>query len=1021
MKRNATILTLFLMLFALYSFGQITVTGQVISSEDNLGVIGANVILKGTTTGTAADFDGNYTIEVPDENAILEFSFIGMQSQEVTVGSQSIINVTLSPDAELIEEVVVIGYGSIKKNDITGSVSVIDAKMIDQLKPIQVQEALQGTMAGVNVTQQSGAPGAGLDIRIRGIATNGNSKPTVIIDGYEGDLSILNPADIKSITVLKDAQAAIYGTRGANGVIIITTNQGTRNTPLKIGINSSYGVQEASRRIPLLNATEYAVLLNESYAASGQDLPFPNVAGLGQGTDWQDQLFSQEPIFNNDISISKGSENMSFVLSASNIDQSGIIGGDKSGFNRSTARLNMGADLTSWLKLNTSLAYTHINRKSINEFGLGSVLFNALNMPSTLPVFDSEGNYFLAPSNLGIEIINPLAQIANTYNDYNLNKINGNVALETSITSKLKVTTRIGFNKANTNERVFSKIVDYGGKVFDITRSSVTQSRDNFNDYTFDAFLTYSTSINDKHNLSATIGTSAFREWGNTLDASGFDIPNNSWDFADLSLANGVSQQKPNNTSIWDQRTLAYFSRIQFDYAGKYLASAMLRRDASTKFGSENAVAYFPSLTLGWLVSNENFFSSNKIEQVKLRASYGLLGSDRIGNFLYNSLLSGEATYVFDGQLVNGRATGVLPNTAVKWEASEKFDVGLDVSLFNNRINITADYYNEKRKDLLIPSIPVSGILGTAAPGSDNPTINAGTVVNNGLEFAVTVKGGRASKFGYSVNYNITTINNEVTRVDNGTGFYSGGGFGVGQPAPARMEVGFPLGYFFGYKTDGLFQNQTEVEAHPSQQALGAIASPGDIRFVDINGDGVLDDNDRTNLGDPIPDFTMGLNLSLTMKSFDFLAYAFSSIGNDVVRNYERVQPNVNKTRSALARWTGEGTSTTVPRLTNAATANTIFSDYYVEDGSFLRLQRLQLGYTLPPAIAEKIRTQKLRIYVSVSNLFTLTEYSGYDPVSLRGPNDENGEPVTSPLGIGFDYGVYPQARTYIVGLNLNF
>jgi len=1012
MKRIITLTTLLSMFVVSFSISQVTITGQVISADDQLGVIGANVIEKGTNNGTAADIDGNYSITVLNENAVLEFTSIGMEPQEITVGSQRVIDIVMAGDAELIEEVVVIGYGSIKKEDVTGSVAVIDQKTISDLKPVQVQEALQGTMAGVNVTQQSGAPGAGLDIRIRGVGTNGNFRPTVIIDGYEGDISILNPADIKSIVVLKDAQAAIYGTRGANGVILVTTNQGTRNTPLQIGFNSSYGIQEAARKIPLLNATEYAVLLNESYAANGQQLPFKNVSDLGQGTDWQDQLFTQEPLFNSDISISRGTENMSFVLSGAHIDQSGIIGGNKSEFKRSNARLNMGADLSDWLKLNTSLVYTHINRKSINDFGLASVLFNALNMPSTLPVFDSEGDFFLAPSNLGIEIINPLAQVANTFNDYDLNKINGNVGLVAQVHPKLSVTTRIGFNKANTEGRSFSKIVDYGGKVFDVARSSVNQSRDNFNDYTFDAFMTYATSISDRHNFSATIGTTAFREWGNTFSASGFDVPNNDWAFADISLANGVSEQKPNATSIWDQRTLSYFSRLQFDYDGKYLASAMLRRDASTKFGPDNSVAYFPSLTLGWIVSNENFFNSGVFEQFKVRASYGLLGSDRISNFLYNSLLSGEATYVFDGRLAQGRATGILPNTNVKWEQSEKLDVGIDLSLFNNRINITADYYNESRKDLLIPFIPVSGILGTSAPGSANPTINAGTVVNNGFEFAIGVKGGRASKFGYSINYNITTINNEVTKVDNGTGFYAGGGFGVGQPLPARMEEGFPLGYFYGYETDGIFQNQTEVEAHPSQQALGATASPGDIRFKDVNGDGVLNADDRTYLGDPIPDMTMGLNISLNMKSFDFIAYAFSSIGNDIVRNYERVQPNVNKTRQSLDRWTGEGTSNTVPRLTTAATTNNVFSDYFVEDGSFLRLQRIQLGYTLPQAISDKIRTKNLRIYVSVNNLVTLTEYSGFDAVALPGG---------SPLGVGFDAGVYPAARTYIAGLNLNF
>lgn len=399
------------------------------------------------------------------------------------------------------------------------------------------------------------------------------------------------------------------------------------------------------------------------------------------------------------------------------------------------------------------------------------------------------------------------------------------------------------------------------------------------------------------------------------------------------------------------------------------------------------------------------------IDMLKLRLSYGILGSDKISDYQYISQLNGEGTYVLDGVLVNGTAVGASPNPAIKWEESEQFDVGADLKLFNNRLDINTDYFIKNTNNLLISNIPVSGILGVAAPGAAGPTVNAGTVKNSGFEFAIGTRGEIAKGFTYDVNYNLTTLKNEVLEVNNGSGFVEGGGFGVGQPLPARMEVGLPIGYFYGYKTDGIFQNQAEVDAHPSQSALGAEASPGDIRYVDVNGDKKIDSNDRTNIGDPIPDVTMGLNLSLKFKGFDFIAYAYASIGNEMVRNYERTQPNVNKLSYTLDRWTGSGTSNEVPRVTTAATSNNVFSEFYVEDASFIRLQNLQLGYTIPEKLTEKIKIKSLRFYGSISNLFTLTNYTGYDPAASSG----------APIGGGFDSGFYPAARTYTFGLNLNF
>jgi len=1008
-KLQFSLLILFVSLGVLAQ--ETTIEGVVTDASDGLPLPGATVVLQGTTRGTITDLDGYYQITIP-ENSILEFAFVGMQTQEVSVEGQSEINVMLDADITGLEEVVVIGYGTVKKKDVTGAVSIVDTKTIENLRPVKVEQALQGTMSGVNVTTQSGAPGAGLDIRIRGISTNGDASPVAIIDGYQGDLNTLNPNDIATITVLKDAQAAIYGTVGANGIILITTKQGRKNTPTRVSFNSSFGLQETTRKLPVLNAKEYAVLLNEAYAANGQSLPYPDITGYGEGTDWQNEMFSRAPIISNDLSLSGGSEKIIYSLSASDLRQEGIIGGDKTGFKRKTARASLGADIYKWLKFNSSITYTNINRKSINDFGLASVLFNALNMPSTVPVYDVNGDYFLAPANLGIEIINPLAQIDNTYNDYNLNKINGNFGLDFQVTENIKATTRIGFNTTNTLFKEFSKIVDYGGKVFDITRSSIFQEKENFNDYTFDAFVTYDKSFSEQHHVIGTLGTTVYKTWGNNLNATGFDVPNNSWNFADIGLANGLNTAKATGSWTYDQRRLSYFTRLQYDYMGKYLVSAMLRRDASTKFGPDNSVAYFPSATLGWIISDESFMQGYEwIDLVKFRLSYGILGSDKIEDYQYISQLTGEAMYVLDGVLVPGKAIGANPNPSIKWEQSEQFDIGFDTKFLRNRIDMSADYFIKTTNNLLIGSIPVSGIFGVHAPGAAGPTANAGTVRNSGFEFAIGYRGSIAEDIGYRLNFNLTTLNNEVLEVDNGSGFVEGGGFGVGQPLPSRMEVGYPIGYFYGYETDGIFQDQAEVDAHPDQTALGAAASPGDIRYKDLTKDGIINSDDRTNIGDPIPDIIMGLNFTMQYKGFDFVLYVYAPLGGQMVRNYERTQPNANKLAKTLDRWTGNGTSNTVPRVTTAATANNVFSDYYVEDASMLRIQNIQLGYTFPESITEKARIDDLKLFVGINNLLTMTRYIGYDAAASSG----------DPIGGGFDSGFYPVSRIYTVGLNLNF
>jgi len=1016
MKSNY--LLIYFMLLSAFGFAQNDIGGIVNDAVSRAPIPGVNVQVKNTTIATSTDFDGKFLLKNVPAGSVLEFSYLGFKNaQYVAPNSKATITINLKEDIQSLEQVVVIGYGNQKKKDVTGSIGLLSGATMEKLRPIKAEQALVGTLAGVNVTQQSGAPGATLDIRIRGVASNLDNSPLVIIDGNISDMSVINPSDVESYTVLKDAQAGIYGVRGANGVLLIKTKSGKKNSAATFSYNTYLGMQETSKKMKLLNATEYALLLNESYANNGKPLPYTNVSGLGQGTDWQDEVFGKSvPIISHDLSVSGGSDKITYSLSGSHMYQEGIVGGDKADFRRNTLSANLTAELTSKLKLQSSFNYSHINRDSFNEGAVGSVLFNAINMPATLKPRDENNDFTLVPSTpgFGIEVINPLAQIDNTFNDYNINKIFGNVSLDYSLFKDLVFTGRIGFNTSNAEERIFAKMVNYGGKVFDVGRSRVDQNTFNYNSYNLDLYLTYKKTLAERHNVAFTLGTASTKDWGNKLFASGYDVPNNSWEFADLALATGVSTGGARDVRAenYDQRLNSYFARLQYDFDGKYLLSGFVRRDSSSRFGPDNAVAYFYGATAGWVVTNENFLKdSNILNFLKFRGSYGVLGNDKIDDDRYLAALKGEATYVFDDLLVNGTAIGVLANPAVKWEQSRKFDVGVDLKMFNNKVDITSDYFIDTRSDLLIGGLQVSGISGAAAPGSGPPVVNAGSTRNKGFEFAIGYTDKIGKDFTFGINYNFTTIKNVVTEVNNESRYVQSGNFGIGQQPIARMEEGQSIGYFYGLQTDGIFQNAAEVAAHPSQVALSPNTAPGDIRYRDLNGDGVINFDDRTKVGSPLPDYTMGFNLDFKYKSVDFAVYTYASVGNDMVRNYERSVTDVNKLNYVLDRWTGEGTSNSVPRVTTGATANDLFSDYFVEDASFFRIQNIQLGYTLNPEFTKKAYITKLRLYASVNNVYTFTKYKGFDPSATNG----------AAIGGGIDYGFYPIPRTYMFGLNLNF
>lgn len=1014
MRKNVNLLLL-TFLFTIASIGQtLNVTGVVKDATTGEVLPGVSISIKGTTLGTETDFDGLYSIKV-DKGATLVFNYLGYQKKEVVV-NESTINVSLSESAETLDEIVVIGYGTQTKKEVTGAVTVVGSATIEDLKPTRIEQALQGQVAGVNITQNSGSPGAASNIRIRGVSTNGDSRPLILLDGRViEDLSVVNPSDIESINILKDAAAGIYGVRAANGVILVTTKNGRKNTEFKSMLNIEGGLQQTTRKIPLLNATEYALLANEAFAANGESLPFPNITGLGRGTNWQDQAFETAPTYSIDYSLNKGTEKSTYSLGLSVLSQDGIVGGAKSNFNRRNARFNFNTDILENLKFTSSTIYTNTNKKNLIENTLGSVLFNAVNMPPTTPVFDANGNFSQPPvTGTGIEVANPLAQVDQAQNRTWVNKISGSYGLNYKFLDYFSAETRFQANYSVSNANTFNQIFSYGnGNVFNVDQSTFVDFKQSFFDYTFDAFLKYERVYKDVHDVKAMIGTSVFKTTGRfetilTSNATGTNL-NDVVLGAPVLNGNGLEIFRNNNNGSnlsFDSRLLSYFARLQYAYDGKYLFSAVIRRDGSSNFGPKNKFGYFPTASVGWVASEEDFLKDSKlISFLKLRASYGIIGNDRIGGFRFVSVLNGEAEYVFNNQLAQGLAIGPIANPEVRWEQQKPLDIGVDVELFN-KVNITADYFRKTTDDLLVAA-QTSGIIGVAAPGSSVPFINAGSVVNKGFEFSIGYKEVVNEDFNFNINYNFTTLDNEVTFVGNQTGIIEGGSFGVGQEPPSRMEAGFPIGYFYGYKTNGLFQTQADVNAHATQTN----AAPGDLRFVDVNGDGVITPDDRTYIGDPIADLTMGLNLSFNYKNFDFNAYAFASLGNEIVRNYERNLPLTNRPTYYLDRWTGPGTSNSFPRVTTGATGNTLFSDFYVEDGSFLRLQSLQLGYSFSDSVLEKLQFDKLRFYVRASNLFTLTKYRGFDPTTSNG----------SPIGGGIDQGFYPNPRTFFFGMNVNF
>ena len=994
-----------------------SLSGSVTDANTNDALPGVNVIVKNTTNGTNTDFNGNFSLNDVKSGDVLVFSYIGYQTLEYTVSSSFNVSISLEEDVEALEEVVLLGYVSQKASNISGAVTTVDGESVAKLKPVRVEDALQG-QAGINVIA-SGAPGSKPTVLIRGISSYSGNDPLVIVDGINltlDDMASLDPNNIESISVLKDASTtALYGVEGGNGVILITTKGGKRNQETQFSFDSSYGQQSVEKTIAVLNATEYAAILNEGSVASGGTVIFNNLLGLGSGTDWQKEVLRTDaPIIQNNFSARGGSESVSYYLATGYTSQEGILyGEDKSFFDRFNFTTNVDVDLTD--KLTARVYNTYSNEKGS---GLGDVLFNALNMSPTTPVYDANGNFGIS-NTITQEVKNPLAQISNSYNESNVNKITGKVELEYDVFKDFSITGRLGYNYVDIKDKSFSPLVYYGAGhnqtnalpdgspivSVDPATGESTQTHNRVNEgsveyfrYNFEVLGNYSFSVDNEHNFSVFAGFSMTKNTGQGLYGSAVDVPFNSWKFADISSATGT--QEFQTTSSWNSvgRKISFMARAEYDYNEKYLASFTLRRDGSTSFGENNKFGYFPSASLGWVMSNEDFFESEAVNFFKVRASYGIVGNDNISPQF--ATISTFPKYTFGDNITAGSTLLAIPNLDVSWENQVQMNVGFDLRMFDSKVSLAFDYFEKSTEDLLF-NPTLSLYLGTPV----YPAANIGSTETTGIDINLGYSNDFSDNVSLNTSVSFTTADNMVTEIANGDKYIWGAGYGIPYKNLTQFREGESPGIFWGYKTNGIFQNQGEVDAHATQPN----AQPGDIRFVDVDGNGVINADDRTKIGDPFADFTLGWNLNLNVYNFDLSVFTYGSFGNDVYRAYERNLNYTNKFARVLDRWTGEGTSNTEPRYAFVdGNNNTRASDRYVEDGSFIKIKNVQLGYNFD--LNESSAFDSVRLYLQGKNLLTITDYTGYDPEMSGGV-----------LGSGIDRGNYPTPRIVSVGLNVKF
>ena len=1039
MKRRSTLFFLIALYFFVPFFShaqEFQATGKVISKADGLPLPGVSIVLKGTDRGTTTDIEGNFRIMVPEAGAVLVFSLIGMETQTVTVKDRNHINISLAEGTTSLNEVVVVGYGTQKKSVVTGAITSIKATELETMPVNNITQSLQGRTSGLTIAQSSGQPGEAATVRLRGITSfrEGASNPLWVVDGIvvdNGGINYLNQDDIESIEVLKDAASqAIYGTRAAAGVILVTTKKGKEGS-IQMNLNSQFGTSAPARKLDLLNATQYATLRNEAFAGTvanaNNAVPFPDPVSYGAGTDWQDAIFNSSAFRqNHTFNISGGSPKSTFYSSFGYLDQEGIVATEISRYKRLNVRLNSVHKVFNWLSIGQDLGYAH--NKSIgigntnSEFG--GPLSSAIHLDPITPLIETDPTvaatydprsrrdasgfpYGISPY-VGQEMTNPLAYISNRLGNYTWgDNFIGSVYAEVTPIENLKVRSSFGGKLAFWGTETFTPEFYLNSSNINATTQFFRENNNRI-DWNLSNTITYSRTIQD-HSFTVLVGQEAYLENRTRMNNVRFDgIPATTFEQASFNFKVPPTQRISDASEGVEHTVTSLFARINYNYNEKYLVEGVIRRDGSSRFGSNNRYGLFPSFGLGWVPTKESFWPANDIiDFLKIRGSYGVVGNDNIGDLAYISTIgSGRNAALGTEGFYNGFSPNAPANPDLRWEETKSFNIGFE-AFFLDDFNITFDVYKKKTTDLLQnPRIPF--YVGAIA----NPAANVADMENSGVELELGWN-KTLGEIRLGFNGNISTLKNKVTALQSGE-LYSEAEAASFQNAGQITRTFLNQGYnqFFGYRKDGIFQTQEEIDSYvgPKGKILPN-AKPGDFKWIDTDQDGDVDEQDRVVLGSPYPKSSFGLTANIGWRGFDMMIFGQGVAGNKIFSGLRRFGITTSNWQTeALGRWTGPGTSNTYPRLSDDDPNQNLSrpSDFYLKNGSYFRIKVLQIGYSLPKAIISKAHLSKARVYLMGENLVTFTKYGGYDP--------EIGGNV-----MGVDRGVYPQARSFFVGLNVGF
>ncbi|NSL85626.1 TonB-dependent receptor [Chitinophaga sp. Mgbs1] len=977
----------------------ISVFGKITDALTSEPLTGASVKLKGTTKGVTTDAKGNFSLQLPDGGGILVISFIGYETIERNVSQAGELNITLKPKAVQTEELVVVGYGTQKRGNVTGSVSSVRMSTLSANVSKNISSAIQGRVPGVSVEASSGAPGSGLNITIRGLSTLGNNAPLYIVDGiFVNSIDGVSPNDVESIEVLKDAAtASIYGSRAANGVVIVTTKGGRKEAPPKVEIDSWFGVQSIPKRMSLLNGEQWTKLMSDNITG----IPVYN----GINTDWQDAIFRQATITRTNLNLSGGSKNFTYNVSGGYLKENGTM------INTDYAAANFRVK-TQYEKGRFKVGETVIIKRGVTRLApdggdqTHSLVGSALVMPSTVPVFDPTqdlGGYGRRPIYMK-NLSNPVARLEMINRSSKDLSLLANAFVEVKLIEGLKYKFNVGLTEAQNNGRTFTGIYhdgNTGNQMPDLQESTSTT-----NSWLVENTLNYNKKLG-KHNLDVLAGYTAQK---NTT--SGFNASRNDLATGTTVLNTGTANSQKNGGSASVNAILSYFGRVMYSYDSRYLFTASVRRDGSSRFANDYQFGSFPSFSAGWNMHNENFFSGfrNIVSNLKLRGSWGVLGNQEIGNYLTQAAITNGINYVQGNELWPGATVSSYASpTDLSWEETKITNVGVDAGFLDNRLFFIFDVFHKKTTGVLL-DVPFP--LSVGKTGS--PTLNAGVIQNKGYEASIEYA-DKSGDFNYRVGFNLAHTKNEMTAITIGSGRQEFGDI-------SRARVGAPIGSFFLIKTDGIFNTVEEIQAYSKNGVpVQPNAQPGDIRFVDFNGDGKIDNGDVQNLGSPFPTFTMGLSGNFSWKGFDLNIFLEAITGNKIYNGrrqwMEKMTEVTNLSTSVLNAWTPQN-HTDFPRFTLSDPNNNKRenSDRWLEDGSYLRFKRFELGYSLPRKLTGAWGIEKLRAFVSAENLFTITGYKGYNP-------DLGQDSRTGTLSRGMDnsWDAYPLSRTLLFGLNLTF